>query len=87
MNYCNTAYLSMIDCGLDGIAIWWELRGKTGAAIAALLNKLFLERSPLEEILIDNGKAFKSAPVKAVLIDGMFKPTIGLHTDLVGTAS
>ena len=57
----------MVDCGLSRIAIWWELNGETGVATAGLLNKLILERNPVKEILMDNGKVFKSALVKAVL--------------------
>ena len=47
--------------------LWWELWEETGATIAALLNKLFLERSLVEEIRMDNDTAFKSAQVKPKL--------------------
>ena len=57
----------MVDCRLGRIAIWQELHGEKGTAIAAFLNKLFLERGPMGEIQMDNCTTFKSAPVKAVL--------------------
>lgn len=67
MHYQNGSYLLMVDCRPGRIAIWQESKGKTGTAVASILNELFLERGPVEVVLMDNGTAFKSAPVKAIL--------------------
>lgn len=54
-------------CGFGRIAIWQELKGETGTAVASMLNELFLERGPFKEVLINNRTVFKSTLVKALL--------------------
>ena len=86
-HYYNDVYMLMVDCGPGKIATWWELSGETGMVIAALLNELFLEKGSVEEILMDNGTAFKSAPVKAVLDRWNCKHITGCKKNLDGTAA
>ena len=66
-HYRGGLYLTMIDCGPGRFALWKKLRGGTGNEIAAILDEVFLERGPVEELLTDNGTAFKSVAVTEVL--------------------
>ena len=59
-HYRQLPYLSMVDCGPGRFAIWKKLRNETGDEMAAVLDELFLERGPVEEVLMDNGMAFRS---------------------------
>lgn len=54
----------MVNCGL--IAIWKEIREETAVIIAEVLNEIYLEREPAEEILLDNGMAFHSETLRAM---------------------
>ena len=59
-HYRQRLYLSMIDCGPGRVAIWREIRRESAEEIATVLNSVFLERGPVDEILMDNGTAFRS---------------------------
>lgn len=66
-HYRHQLYLSMVDCGPGRVAIWRELRAENAVEIAKVLNEVFLERGPVEEVLMDNGTAFRSQVLKDVL--------------------
>ena len=57
-HYRQGLYLSMMDCGPGRVAIWREIRSETAGEIARTVNEVFLERGPVEELLMDNGAAF-----------------------------
>ncbi|XP_076036043.1 uncharacterized protein LOC143021997 [Oratosquilla oratoria] len=57
-HYRGTRYLSMVDCGPGRFGIWRELKAETGEEIARVMNEVFLERGPVDEVLMDNGNGF-----------------------------
>ncbi|KAK3882626.1 hypothetical protein Pcinc_012994 [Petrolisthes cinctipes] len=63
-HYRHLPYLSMVDCGPGRLAIWRELRGESAVEIAKVLHSVFLERGPVDEVLMDNGAAFHSETLK-----------------------
>ncbi|XP_029657149.1 uncharacterized protein LOC115231222, partial [Octopus sinensis] len=66
-HYRQGMYLSMVDCGPGRLAIWRELRMGITDEIAQILNGIFLERGPVEELLMDNGAAFRSEVLRVML--------------------
>ena len=54
----------MVDCGLGRIAIWRQLKRESADEIASILNEIFLERGPVEELLMDNATVFRSELLK-----------------------
>ena len=53
-------FLTVIDCGPSRFAVWRELRTQTSEAVVEKLEQVFFDRGAPEEILTDNGTAFKS---------------------------
>ena len=49
------------------MAIWRELRAETAGNVAEVLNEIFLERGPVDEVLMDNSTVFRSATLKELL--------------------
>ena len=66
-HYRGVQYLTMIDCGPSRFAIWKELRRETASEVASTMNAVFLERGPVDEVLMDNGAAFRSGTVREML--------------------
>ena len=66
-HYRQLPYLTMVDCGPSRIAIWRELRAETAANVAEILDGIFLERGPVDELLLDNSTVFRSAVLKEML--------------------
>lgn len=66
-HYRQGLYLSMVDCGPGRVAIWRELRAENGEEIAGVMNEVFLERGPVDEVLVDNSTVFRSRVLKDVL--------------------
>lgn len=66
-HYRQGLFLSMVDCGPGRVAIWRELRAENAEEIAGVLNEIFLERGPVDEVLMDNGTAFRSQALKDLL--------------------
>ena len=56
----QVAYLSIVNCGPGQFAIWKELGWESADCIASVLNDIFLERGPVEELLMDNATVFRS---------------------------
>ncbi|XP_029642776.1 uncharacterized protein LOC115217275 [Octopus sinensis] len=67
MHYHQRMYLSMVNCGPGRLAIWRELRTGIADKIAQILNGIFLERGPVEELLMDNGAVFHSEALRDML--------------------
>ena len=63
----NEVYLSMVDCGPGIFTIWKQIKGETTEVILTVLEEGFLERGPVTEVLMDNGRAFRFATLKEML--------------------
>ena len=59
--------MSVVDCGPGRIAIWRQLKRESADEIASILNEIFLERGPVEELLMDNATVFRSELLKRAL--------------------
>ena len=59
-HYKNVPYLSIMDCGPGRFAIWRRLSHETAECILTILEGVFFERGPVDEILMDNATAFRS---------------------------
>jgi transposase InsO family protein len=57
-------YLSLVDCGPSRFAIWKVLSSESSQAIVKVLEAVFQERGPPEEILLDNGASFRSKEIE-----------------------
>ena len=66
-HYQGAAYLSVVDCWPGQVAIWKQLKRESADEIASILNKIFLERGPVEELLMDNATVFRSELLKRAL--------------------
>ena len=66
-HFRQITYLSMIDCGSSRLAIWRKLKGETAEEIVDILNEVFLERGPVDEILMDNSATFHSSRLADLL--------------------
>lgn len=60
-HFKNVPYLTIVDCGPGRLAIWKKLVRESADIISSVLEEIFLERGPVEEILMDNATAFRSA--------------------------
>lgn len=56
MNHQRQVNLSMIDCGLERVVIWQEIKLEIETEITDLLNGMFLERDPVKEVLLGNAQ-------------------------------
>ena len=59
-HYAGRPYLSMVDCGPGRFVVWRELKGETATEICHELDKLFYDRGPVDELLMDNALVFRS---------------------------
>lgn len=66
-HFNGSCYLSMIDCGPGRFAIWRKLRDESSESILPELREVFRERGPPEQLLMDNGSAFRSSAVVDLL--------------------
>ena len=66
-HYRSKLYLTMVDCGPGRLAIWKELGAESADNIGRVLNGVFLERGPVDEVLTDNGAAFRSRVLESML--------------------
>ena len=60
-------YLSIVDCGPGRFAIWRELTRETADRVVSHLNEVFLERGPVDELLMDNSTVFRSETMREFL--------------------
>ena len=56
-----------MECGSGRVPIWMGLWSKSVEEISRVLHEIFLERGPVDEVLMDNGAAFQSQALKDVL--------------------
>lgn len=66
-HYRNGLYLTMVDCGPGRYTMWKELARETAECIVKVLNEVFLERGPVDELMMDNSTAFRSELLKGFL--------------------
>ena len=66
-HYQNVPYLSMVDCGPGRFAIWRKMTREDAPQISAELESVFLERGPVDELLMDNSTAFRSEHMRNML--------------------
>ena len=66
-HYRQLPYLSVVDCGPSRFAIWKELSTENAREISMMLEGIFLERGPVEEVLMDNSTAFRSQLLREML--------------------
>ena len=59
-HYGNRAYMTVVDCGPSRYAIWRKVRSENAEDVSAVLEELFRERGPVDEVLCDNSTAFRS---------------------------
>ena len=59
-HFRNREYLSLIDCGPSRYTIWKRLNQANTVTVLGILNEIFFERSPPNEILLDNSSVFRS---------------------------
>lgn len=59
-HYRGVPYLSVVDCGPGRYALWRELKRESAQCILLQLQQIFMERGPVDEILMDNATAFRS---------------------------
>jgi transposase InsO family protein len=59
-HYNSNCYLTVIDCGPSRFALWRRISSENAREITEELKRLFRERGPPQEVLMDNSKAFRS---------------------------
>lgn len=64
--YRGQSYLTIIDSGPCRYAMWRKIRSENADDIATAINDVFLERGPVEELLLDNSAAFRSSMLAAL---------------------
>ena len=57
----------MVNCAPGRIAIWRQIKRESADEIASILNEIFPERGPVEELLMDNVTVFRSELLKRPL--------------------
>ena len=56
----------MIDCGPGRVVIWRKIRAETAKEIERVVEEVFMERGPVEEVLMDNGASFRSEVLRGL---------------------
>lgn len=59
-HYKGSHYLTLTDCGPSRFTVWRQVRTQDSGSVVCVLEQLFFERGPPEEILTDNDTAFRS---------------------------
>ena len=67
IHYKGLPFLTMVDCGPGRHVIWKEIKGESAAEICRELDSMFYERGPVDELLMDNARAFQSDEMKQLL--------------------
>ena len=65
-HYRGIPYLTMVDCGPGRFALWRELKRESAWCVCVELQSVFWERGPVEEVVMDNGKCFRSSELRAL---------------------
>ena len=58
--------MTVIDCGPSRFSIWRHIRSENADEIARIVEELFRERGPVQELLMDNGGGFRSHRLREV---------------------
>ena len=66
-HFNGMCYLSIIDCGPSRFAIWRKLRDESAESVVSEMLQVFRENGPPEELLMDNGKSFRSSAMAKLL--------------------
>ena len=66
-HYGGVPYLSVVDCGPGRFAIWRALKRETAECIVSVLQEIFRERGPVNEVLMDNATVFRSESFQQML--------------------
>lgn len=66
-HYDSDRYLTVIDCGPSRYTVWRKFNSESSAAIANILQGIFIELGPPSEILLDNSATFRSEEVQRLL--------------------
>ena len=74
-HYNGRCYLSVVDCGPSRFTIWRELSDESSMSIVPQFRQIFRERGPPEELLLDNGSAFRSSALSKLLDSWCVKAT------------
>ncbi|XP_043247110.1 uncharacterized protein LOC122394343 [Amphibalanus amphitrite] len=59
-HFGNRCYITVVDCGPSRHAIWRRIRSENAEDVATVLEELFRERGPVDELLCDNSTTFRS---------------------------
>ena len=59
-HYNNNKYLTIVDCGPSRFAIWRRLPSEDAVSVIKILDEVFRERGPANELLMDNALSFRS---------------------------
>ena len=57
----------MVDCGPSRYGIWRELPNETAEVVVKVLDTVFFEHGPVDELLMDNSTAFRSQKLRDLL--------------------
>ena len=57
----------MVKCRKGQLVLWREMRAEAEEVIEGVLNEIFLERGPVDEMLMDNSATFCSKALKRML--------------------
>lgn len=60
-------YLTVIDCGPSRLAIWRAVETRRSEVAADVVNTLFHERGPPDEVLLDNDTSFRGAAFQSAM--------------------
>ena len=59
-HYNNDRFLTIVDCGPSRFAIWRKISSEDAPVVTAVLEQVFSERGPPNELLLDNSTTFRS---------------------------
>jgi transposase InsO family protein/ribonuclease HI len=62
-HYLGKCFFTLLDCGPSRFAIWREVVSENATSVTRILDELFRERGPVDEVLMDNSTSFHSDQV------------------------
>lgn len=66
-HYNGSNFLTVVDNGPSRFAIWRRIKKEDALSIVVEMEQIFRERGPPQELLMDNGTAFRSAAMRNLL--------------------
>lgn len=82
-HFRQAMYLPVIDCGPSRFALWRKLKRETADEVVAVIEELFFERGPVDEVLMDNSSTFHSTLLQQFFDKWSVSCFLGLPIDLV----